>query len=341
LKEEGNMNKAVLSIGITALLLTVVISPIIYADNLEISSKDEMVDLIVEIYGFDEVNNFTVSLTHKQLKEVEKLFDSIRVKLNESGSDEDTSLIFEDAIFELDKYGLLGKFSVEEIQRLITEKHKKSKYTNIFDRLLKRYRKGTIDIENYDCQIAGNTTNTRIHDTRPIFRLLKVLLIVTGILPIGIFFSLVDILLEFLYKNNFEILYFLFSIITLPISIVALPILLSLALILIVEHFSPYSLIDSRFHGDIQFGYVSDPFEAHPKQIPSKGWIWTNGSNGIVEYNGTFFGQIYYITQYGFPYDYYYHIGATNFLGIKIGGFGGGYSNFIGQVTHFAIDKKL
>jgi len=334
------MNKIIISIGVTAILLCVVISPVIYAENLQISSKEEIVDLTVEIYGFDEVNNFTVSLTHKQAREVEKLFDIIRIKLNESNSDEDTSSIFQDAIVELDKYGLLGKYKVEEIQKLITEKHKESKYSTIFDRLLKRYSKGTFDLENYDCQIAGNTTNTRIHGTRPLIRLLKVLSIVIGILPMGIILGLLDVFSEFLY-NNFKILYVLLSIITLPISIVALPFLMSLALVLIVEFLSPYSLIDSRFHGDMQFGYVSNPFEANPIRIPSKGWVWTNGSNGIIEYNGTFFGQIYYIIQYGFPYDYYYQIGATDFLGIKIGGLRGGNSNFIGQASQFAIDKDL
>jgi hypothetical protein len=67
---------------------------------------------------------------------------------------------------------------------------------------------------------------------------------------------------------------------------------------------------------DVRVGFgdfISDPYE--PSWRPASGWVWTSGDNGVVEWEGSFYGQLGWCGI--FPYIHLF-TGATNFSGIRI-----------------------
>ena len=100
-----------------------------------------------------------------------------------------------------------------------------------------------------------------------------------------------------------------------------------------------YYLTHLRFKMDIAFG--SD-FPGH-YNYSSDGWIWTKGRQGIVEYNGSFYGSfdkiiVRYETMIDVVYSY---VGIRGFNGYVIG-LGRTFNNysifFIGYADHVKID---
>jgi hypothetical protein len=77
-------------------------------------------------------------------------------------------------------------------------------------------------------------------------------------------------------------------------------------------------LYDSRTHGNLTFGHTVHIHEHNDEHNPSEGWVWTNGTEGTIYWEGKLYGRIK--TLYGdsssvYYYDYY--TGATNFRGLK------------------------
>jgi hypothetical protein len=68
----------------------------------------------------------------------------------------------------------------------------------------------------------------------------------------------------------------------------------------------------------ISVGRYRWTFEGPTYTHPSEGWIWTNGTNGIKEWNGTLRGKIREFTIEQMYMGDVYQIGASGFCGIKI-----------------------
>ena len=71
----------------------------------------------------------------------------------------------------------------------------------------------------------------------------------------------------------------------------------------------------------LSFGFLHVRYAYHEYHHPSVGWIWTDGRNGVVEWNGGFYGGMYKISEYGVDdgySDYFYYIGASFFRGVRI-----------------------
>jgi len=115
----------------------------------KVSSDNELVEFDVEFCGLGQKH--TVKLTQQEAVEVELLFADIEKRLSEVETREEAEEIFKDAVVELDKYGLLGRMKIKQIQRLITRN-----YTPLKD----LYRKLLDDNSNYLCLIAGKTNDT-------------------------------------------------------------------------------------------------------------------------------------------------------------------------------------
>jgi hypothetical protein len=89
----------------------------------------------------------------------------------------------------------------------------------------------------------------------------------------------------------------------------------------------PYLINDDMFVG-YRFLNEDDYWESHPSDI----WVWTNGSNGVVKWDGELYGKLGYrgiglIARY----DFIVYRGATNFSGIHIG------QNFFGSCSHISL----
>jgi len=108
--------KKILTISVILLFIGIAISPSINASVV----MDDLVEFDVEYCGLSK--NYTVQLTQQEADEVELLFDDIEQKLSKIETREETEVLFKELLVGLDKYGLLGDFSVEQTYCLITGK---------------------------------------------------------------------------------------------------------------------------------------------------------------------------------------------------------------------------
>ncbi len=151
--------KKLLVVGVIVLFLGLAVAPSI---NANVSKESELVEITTEICGLGG-GKHTVQLTQEEAEEVEQLFENIRLQLNESTSREEAKEIFNKAIVELDKYGLLGGLSVKQAQRLITGMFQTQRF---FNRMFPR----TLDEnENKFCLIAGMTSDTHFEGIGALF----------------------------------------------------------------------------------------------------------------------------------------------------------------------------
>ena len=127
--------KKLLAVGVIVLFLGLAIAPSINANVSKASIESELVEITTELCGIDGVKPHTVSLSKEDAEEVEKLIDDIERRLDNVETREETVEIFNEAVVELDKYGLLGGLSVEQAQKLVTGKIFDTKIAKIFGRL--------------------------------------------------------------------------------------------------------------------------------------------------------------------------------------------------------------
>jgi len=151
------MNKKLFVTGITILFLGLAFAPSIHAN---ISKESELVEITTEVCGLPGQKPQTVQLTKEDAEAVDRLFDEIKLKLDNVESREDTVEIFNKAVVELDKYGLLGGLSVKQAKQLIIETYQRPVIKNIVSKQMNRHPNIFNDSQNYLCLVAGNTTGT-------------------------------------------------------------------------------------------------------------------------------------------------------------------------------------
>ncbi len=127
--------KKLLTVGVIVLFLGLAIAPSINANISKTSIDSELVEITTEVCGLNGVTPNTVSLSKEDADEVEKLIDDIERRLDNVETREETVDIFNEAVVELDKYGLLGGLSVKQAQKLVTGKIFDTKIAKIFGRL--------------------------------------------------------------------------------------------------------------------------------------------------------------------------------------------------------------
>ena len=115
--------KKLLAVGVIILFLGVAFAPSINANISKASIDSELVEITTEVCGINGVTPNTVLLSKEDAEEIEQLFDSIRERLNATETREEAEQIFNEAVVELDKYGLLGGLSVRQAQRMVTRRN--------------------------------------------------------------------------------------------------------------------------------------------------------------------------------------------------------------------------
>ena len=141
--------------SIIALLIALAFSPSIFANTQQEILEGKQVELTTEICGLPGKKPQTVQLTQEQADEVDRLFDEIKIKMDNTASREETVEMFNKAIVELDKYGLLSGLNVEQAQRLVTGKNQNLRTGKLFDKLISNPL-FQYSIDNIFCLIAGN-----------------------------------------------------------------------------------------------------------------------------------------------------------------------------------------
>ncbi|UCD13961.1 MAG: hypothetical protein JSW60_00660 [Thermoplasmatales archaeon] len=175
------LNKT-LVIGVLVLFTSVALIPPI---NANISK--EYVDLTTEFYGLGRKHN--IQLTPDEAEELDVFFDTIRVRLDNAESEDETIQIFNEGIKKLERYGLLVDMSVKQVQRLIIGRYQKSRLNPI----------SLDENENRNCLIMGKTTHLWVQalPLRTLITLLRLLgpIINKNFLPFLTVFLLFSVLI--------------------------------------------------------------------------------------------------------------------------------------------------
>ena len=150
------------SVGIILLFISVALAPNINADvNISILNN-EVVEFNTEYWGVGEVKHHSIILTKQEALEVESIYNKLQKKLEDIAIEDETTIIFNDAIVELEKYGLLGDLSIKEAQKLVSGLHQNYRGKNIFDKVEEKFEMNDIEAlsnTNIFCSIAFSATN--------------------------------------------------------------------------------------------------------------------------------------------------------------------------------------
>jgi hypothetical protein len=269
--------KKLLVVGIIILFISVSIAPSINANDSIIPVKSKLVDTSIRIYRDRGITPFTLRLTERESKEVDRIFDNLKVGLDSAETGEEIDEIFDNAVESLYKLGMFPRMTIKEAKQLVNGRRVKNPVGNL----------GTAD-ENFDCRVIGWTTETFM------FKLDK---------PFW------DKLLE--WCRNFL-------------------------------HFYGWKEYNYRYYngkiGSISISWHVQSILYDYVYYPSKGWVWTNGSNGVVKWNGTLYGDFGSVNVWEDNwYTYYVYKGVNDFEGLWIDSRFYNHVYFIGNAEHVKI----
>jgi hypothetical protein len=110
-----------LVISVILLFIGIAIAPTINFNIVKASTDNDLVEVTTQACGIQGFGNTTVKLTREQYNELQQYLVEFRARLNQTSTREEAVPIFNDAVVELDKYGLLPRgMSVEKAQQLMT-----------------------------------------------------------------------------------------------------------------------------------------------------------------------------------------------------------------------------
>lgn len=144
--------------SVILLFIGVTIAPSINFTVVKASNDNNLVEVTTQACGIKGYGNTTVKLTREQASEVKQLFNSIKNSLDSARTKDETIAIFNQAVIELNTYGLLGGLSVEQAQKLVNGLSQHLLMKNLHKELSKSYIVSTY--QNYNCHVVGNTTTT-------------------------------------------------------------------------------------------------------------------------------------------------------------------------------------
>ena len=237
--------KKLLAVGVIVLFLGLAFAPTINANISKASVDSELVEITTEVCGLNG-GKHTVQLTNEEADKLEQLFDVIKKKLDEVETREQSVEILNDAIATLDKYYLLGGLSTEQARRLILGEFYSS-FSSIYNY---ESNENTVNNneENFNCLIAGRSTNIRLFFGRPTIlgRISEILLS--------------DEFLQYIAWLQITFPLFYRFVILPPLMLIVLP-------TTFIAVFLP-SLYDSRTNGTMTFGNTFHVHESNDVNSP-------------------------------------------------------------------------
>jgi hypothetical protein len=142
-----------LAVGIILLFVGVAIAPNINFNVVKASNGNDFVEVTIQACGIKGFDDTTVKLTREQYQNLEQYFVDFRARLNTTTSREEVVPLFNEAVVELNKYGLLPKrMDVEQAQRLTI------RYEKSVDTMNRISTLGLSEYSNLFCMITGRAT---------------------------------------------------------------------------------------------------------------------------------------------------------------------------------------
>lgn len=152
-----NLIRKEIAVGIILLFIGIAVTPSINFNVVKASSEDEFVEVTSQACGIKGFGDNTVKLRKQQYRDLEQYLADFRERLNKTTTREEAVPIFNEAVVELNKYGLLPKgMSIEQAQKLVTGGYQNSRLMNLIE---KRFSKNlaVFNNSNFICLIAGQT----------------------------------------------------------------------------------------------------------------------------------------------------------------------------------------
>jgi hypothetical protein len=190
--ERNNLIKKGVVVAVILLFIGLAFAPSINADISKTSVDSEMVEFTTEICGLNGGKN-TVSLTRENAEEVRILIDDIDRRLDEVKTREETIEIFNEAIVELDKYGLHGGLSVKQAQKLVTGGYQNLKIMNVIKKMYSKHQEDSNEIVNLFCFVYGKSIVTLVENVFSV-ALLALYISLIPVLGMGVIFLLLPIM---------------------------------------------------------------------------------------------------------------------------------------------------
>ena len=273
-EDRKNMQKSIIRKGLVFLVIILFIGIAVAPGVTSIdisknnpSNNDDLVEITLQLCKTDGAEEHKMYITQEQDEQLDSLIESFKADLDKADTREETIKLYEDMVISLDELGILPEdLSCEEAQQLVIGdsygfnkvknfvEHKKPIFINCLAEKDKTSKETSEELENYLCQISGQTSKTN-------------------------FLGLIG-------KTLYKIVEFFEKLKCYNIC------LLLLLLVGINELFyTKLNLLPIR--ADILLGYTEGsipPGEIY--YHPSNGWVHTIGSLGIKNLNGSFYGKI-------------------------------------------------
>jgi hypothetical protein len=248
-------------VGIVLLFVGVAIVPSINVNVVKASNDNELVEVTSQACGIKADNTYTMLLTKRQVREVQRIFDELKNRLSTAESMEETQRIFNDTIVSMSRYNLLPNgMSIEQAKRLVISASQNQKIIPLLQKISTKFQADakTGTIQDSFCLIAGNTSNT--HCAKPVTKITMRL------------FDIMD------YSSGNCIL-----------------VVVSTALWIVFNPVSTISQMILKLQGNhcgVSIFFGNFHYAPYPNWLsPAQGWLSTNGINGKQNISGSFWGQ--------------------------------------------------
>jgi len=153
--------KKILAVGVILLFIGVTVASSISQNIVTASQEDDLIEVTSQACGIQGFGDTTVKFTREQYHDLEQYLVEFRVRLNQTSTREEAIPLFNEAVVELDTYGLLPKgMNVERAQKLVTKSYQDEKIINFQEKMLKNSLSIFDNTSNVFCLIAGRTTET-------------------------------------------------------------------------------------------------------------------------------------------------------------------------------------
>jgi len=298
-----NLMNEVFVVVVILLFVGVAIAPGISLQSAKVSTDNDLVEVTSQACGIKGFGNTTVKLTEQQYQNLEQYLVEFRARLNQTTTREEAVPIFNDAVVELNKYGLLPKgMSVKEAQKLVLGNYENPRYLRLLDKIQNSYGNNMSDYENYNCLIAGHTTNT-----------VSMGGILTGIQLGALYGYILSYYISIFFAQHHNTMLFLFFAGFYAI-LMMLYVLNYYVSLLFISNLNPIPVLSVVGLGIDFFNGLWDTY------LSANGWIYSNGLNGIKNWSGEIFGDMedlpIYMSWLGDFFTFF--PGIFGFSGIKI-----------------------
>lgn len=160
-KEEYFLIRKWLVIGIVFLFITISLESAVNFFAVKASENNDILEVTTQVCGIQGIGSTTVKLTRQQYKKLEQYLVDFKAQLNQKTTREEVVLLFNQAVVNLNMYGLLPKgISVKQAQKLVSGKLFLMKVLNLWKNIcLSRNKNLAIsnDVLNIFCYVYAHT----------------------------------------------------------------------------------------------------------------------------------------------------------------------------------------